>query len=101
MRVYSDTSFAKNPDGTSQLGNLILLADAKNDCIILSYRSYKCRRSVCSALAAETIAFVDTLYNAFLLSVRFRLIFVRKLPMRMLTESRSLYEVMIRGSPQY
>lgn len=61
LRVYSDYSFEKNFDLTSQIGNIVLLCDTNNACHILHYTSKKCKRAVPSVLAAETF----DLYAAF------------------------------------
>jgi hypothetical protein len=44
--VYSDSSFANNQDGSTQLGHCALLADKTGRCSILTYRSYKAKRIV-------------------------------------------------------
>ncbi len=56
LRVYSDSSFANNRDGTSQLGFIILLCDYANACNVVHYRSYKSQRVVRSVLGADLYA---------------------------------------------
>ena len=54
---YSDVAFANNADLFSQLGYIIILIDATNKALPVSYKSYKSRRIARSILSAEVIAF--------------------------------------------
>lgn len=58
---YSGGSSAANYDLTTQLGFIVMLANRTGSCVPLLFRSYKARRVVRSALAAELIAFVEFL----------------------------------------
>lgn len=98
LRIYTDSSFANNADGTTQLGYVILIADRFGNASIISFRSYKCRRRVRSILGGEAIAFIDGFDQGFLLRAQLRALLGRTLPMRILTDSASLYHVMTRAT---
>lgn len=51
--VFTDSSFANNADQSSQIGFVILLADAHNRCNLIQWSSIKCRRINRSALTSE------------------------------------------------
>lgn len=53
IRAYSDASFGSNPDGSSQLGFILLLLDKTGKFAILKYRSAKFRGEVSSAIAGR------------------------------------------------
>lgn len=55
--VFVDSGFITNADGTSQLGVIIFLADAKNNCHFLYCSPSKCSRVKRSMSACETYAF--------------------------------------------
>lgn len=56
---FSDASFAKNSDLSSQLGYVIFLGDQSNNVVPIVFRSYKARRITRSAMDGEVIAFSD------------------------------------------
>lgn len=95
--VYGDGSFANNPDGSSQLGFVILLSDGSGRCVFLSHRSFKSRRRVRSVQGAE-VSFVDAFDEAYLLRAQLKELFGREIPLRMLLDSRSLFDVLSRGT---
>ena len=64
--VYSDASFNNNKDNSSQLGSIILLMDKYYRASVLHFSSYKSRRVTRFRMAAETLAIVDGLDNAFI-----------------------------------
>ncbi len=53
LKVFSDASFANNPDYTSQLGYLIFLCDSIHRANLLQYTSYKSKHVVRSILGGE------------------------------------------------
>lgn len=67
MEVYSDASFANLSDGGSQGGHIVFLTDGIRSCPLV-WRSCKVRRVVKSTIAAETLALVDGLEAAYMLS---------------------------------
>ena len=67
LAVYYDASFADLKDGGSQGGFIIFSYDFQNCCPI-AWSSKCIKHVVCSTLAAETLAGVESLDTAFLLS---------------------------------
>lgn len=67
VRVYSNGSFANNADMSSQFGCVIFLYDSRSNCLLLSFRSYKCRRVTSTVLAAGEMAFADAFDHAHLI----------------------------------
>ena len=98
LRVYADASFANNNDLTSQLGYIILLADKFGKCNILHYASYKSRRVTRSVLGAEIYAFADAFDYAYVIRHDLEEIMEQKVPLQMLTDSRSLFDVIVKNS---
>ena len=95
----SDASFANNRDLTSQLGFIIFLSDTNDRVIPLLFKSYKARRVTRSVLAAELIAFVDMFDQAFALASDLgTFTSKRKLPITFLTDSKSLFDIIKKGS---
>ena len=75
VRVYTDASFNNLPDGGSQEGHLVLLADSSNFCCPIAWTSNKAKRIVCLTLAAETLAWNDGSDSAFYIAQLFCSIF--------------------------
>ena len=98
LRVYSDASFANNADLTSQLGYIILLADKYGKCNVLHYASYKSRRVTRSVLGAEVYAFADAFDFAYVIKHDLEEILGQRVPLQMLTDSRSLFDVIVKNS---
>lgn len=58
MQLFSDASFTSNSDLTSQLGNIVTLADTSEEANLLHYFFVKSKRVTRSVFAAELFAFV-------------------------------------------
>ena len=54
--AFTDSSFANNKGLSSQIGYVIVLADAQNNANIIHWQSIKCRRVTRSVLASELYA---------------------------------------------
>ena len=67
LKVYTDASYANLVGGASQGGHVVLLTDGDRTCP-LTWRSAKVKRIVKSTIAAETLALLDGLESAYLLS---------------------------------
>ena len=66
--VFTDASFANLPDKVSSArGYLVFLVDSASKCCLLSWGSNKVKRVVKSTTAAECLALLDGLEDAFLL----------------------------------
>lgn len=96
MAVFVDAGFAANPDSSSQLGFVITLMDNEGNANIVHYGSLKFERVTRSVLASELFAMV----HGFDIACTIRLT-LNKMPNRVIalhvyTDSRSLYECLIR-----
>ena len=95
---FSDVSYASNHDLTSQLGRMIVLMDKANNEIPISFKSYKSRRVTRSVLSAEVIAFADLLDDALAIRSQLEHALQVTVPMHLLTDSKSLFDVVSKGS---
>ena len=68
IRVFTDASFNNLPEGGSQEGHIVFLADAHNACCPISWASNRAKRVVRSTLATETLSLNDGTDSAFYLS---------------------------------
>jgi hypothetical protein len=95
--AYADASFHNCYDDSSQLGYIIVLADASDTCAIIHYSSHKSKRVTRSTMAAETLAFVDAFDNAYILRHELSRMVGRDLPLLMMIDSRTLFDVTTRS----
>lgn len=95
---YSDASFGKNLDLSSQLSYITFLTDATNKVIPINYKSYKSKRICRSAMAAEVIAFADLFDSAFTLREELSSLLNRHVHLDLFTDSKSLFDIISRGS---
>ena len=95
---YSDASFANNHDLSSQLGRIILLVDDDDSAVPICFKSYKSRRVTRSVLSAEVIAFADLFDDAYALRSQAEQALKRSIPMHLLTDSKSLFDMISKGS---
>eukprot|EP00171_Calliarthron_tuberculosum_P001031 IDg1031t1 len=98
LKVYSDSSYANNPDGTSQLGYIIFLTDSSGKCQPLYWSSKKAKRVTRSVLASETMAFADAFDTAFILKHDLQRMINQSIPIIMITDSLSLFDVITKVS---
>ncbi|MEM6805930.1 MAG: hypothetical protein AAF696_31325 [Bacteroidota bacterium] len=98
IKVYSDASFANNPNLSSQLGYIVLLCDKNDNCKILHYTSYKSRRVVRSVLGAEVYAMADAFDYSYKLKHDLETILDKHIPLRIITYSKSLFDIITRNS---
>ena len=64
----------------------------------ISLKSYKSRRVARSVLAAEVTAFADLFDDAYALRLQFEHALGRSLPMQLMTDSKSLFDIISKGS---
>ena len=100
--VFTDASFANNPNLSSQIGYVLCLADASNKANIIHWSSVKCKRVTRSVLASELYAMAhgfDT--GAVIKSTVEKILKIPLLPMIVCTDSKSLYDCLVKlGSTQ-
>ena len=98
--AFTDSSFANNRDHSSQIGYVIVLADADNNANIVHWQSIKCRRVTRSVLASElyalslgfdTAATIKSTLNQILACPR-----QGSIPLTICIDSKSLYECLVK-----
>lgn len=94
--IFTDSSFANNADHSSQIGFVILLADAHNRCNIIQWSSVKCRRITRSVLASELYAMANGFDAACIIKNTTDNIFNRPTPLIICIDSFSLYECLVK-----
>lgn len=95
---YSDSSFANNRDLSSQLGHICFLGDDSGAVAPIYFKSYKARRVTRSAMSGEVIAFSDLFDVAITFAQEIGIMLSRKVPVQLLTDSKSLFDVVSKGS---
>jgi hypothetical protein len=96
IKVFTDSSFANNRDLSSQIGYLIVLADAQGRANIVHYASIKCQRVTRSVLASELIAAVHGFDMGAAIKGAISAILNREVPLVLCTDSKSLYDCLVK-----
>uniref|UniRef100_A0A093UWB3 Transposon Ty2-OR1 Gag-Pol polyprotein n=1 Tax=Talaromyces marneffei PM1 TaxID=1077442 RepID=A0A093UWB3_TALMA len=98
LYAFVDASFANNKDSSSQIGHVIVLADAQNNANILHWSSTKCKRVARSVLASETYAMANGFdVAAVIKSTLTQLLHLSEpIPLVLCTDSKSLYECLVK-----
>ncbi len=97
--VFSDASFANNYYITSQLGHIVFIAAREGNAAPIYFKSYKALRVTCSVMAAEFTAFSDAFDMGYSLAIELSNVLGRKVPLILLTDSKSLFDVIWKGIP--
>src|SRR5438045_1930342 len=101
--AFTDSSFANNHDHSSQIGYVIILADAHNNANIIHWQSIKCRRITRSVLASElyalslgfdTASTIKSTLDQILACLR-----QGNIPLTICIDSKSLYERLVKLGP--
>ncbi|EED20884.1 hypothetical protein TSTA_081170 [Talaromyces stipitatus ATCC 10500] len=98
LYVFVDALFANNKDSSSQIGHVIVLADAQNNANIVHWSSTKCKRITRSVLASEMYGMANG-FNAaaaIKLTLTQLLHLTEPLPLVLCTNSKSLYECLVK-----
>ena len=95
---FADSSFANNADLSSQLGQIIFLVDKFGNSAPITFKSYKARRITRSAMSGEVIAFSDMFDTAIAVSKELSVVMNQRVPVQLLTDSKSLFDVISKGS---
>lgn len=98
IQAYTDAAFSDNADLSSQLGYIIFLADKSNNCQPLIWSSHKSKRVTRSVLGSEVMAFADGFDMAYSLKHDLQLILKKEMPLVMLTDSLSLFDIVTKAS---
>lgn len=94
--VFTDASFANNQDLSSQIGYVIVLADAKNKANIIHWSSTKCKRIARSVLASELYAMPHGFDVGAVIKSSVEKFLDILLPMVVCTDSKSLYDCLVK-----
>lgn len=89
--VFTDASFAKNQDLSSQLRYIIVLAYDHGNSNLIYYRSFKSQRVALSALAAKLFALSRAFDMASTIKVSLNALLRTELPLKFYTNSKSLF----------
>ena len=93
--VFTDSSFANNPDLSSQMGFIVVLADGSNKANIIHWSSVKCKRITRSVLAAELYAMAHGFDIAGAVKTTVTKI-LGEIPLPLCTDSQSLYDCLVK-----
>ena len=95
---FADASFANIADLLAQFGHVCFIGDETGAVVPISFKSYKSRRVTRSAMAGEFIAFCDLLDVAAVLAAELQALTGVKVPVQILRDSKSLFDVISKGS---
>jgi len=96
LLVFTDASFANNKDLSSQIGYVIVLADATKKANIVHWSSVKCKRVTRSVLASELYGTTHGFDISLAIKSTVDKILQINLPLVLCTDSKSLYDCLVR-----
>ena len=96
LLTFTDASFANNKDLSSQIGYVVVLADAEGKANILHWSSIKCKRVTRSVLASELYAMAHSFDIGASVKSTIEKIMDINLPLVLCTDSKSLYDCLVR-----
>jgi Reverse transcriptase (RNA-dependent DNA polymerase) len=96
VAVFTDSSFANNPDMSSQIGYIVVIVDKNDAANIVHWGSVKCRRVTRSVLAAELYAMSLGFDNAVVIKSTIQRILNRLVDLTIYIDSKSLYDCLVR-----
>ena len=95
---YSDASSANNADLSKQLDLICFPEEDTGAVIPIPFKSYKAGRVTRSVMAGEVIDFSDLFDVVGVLSVEIEALFGTNVPVQLLNDSKSLFDVISKGS---
>ena len=95
LRVYTDASFANNPDLSSQLGWCVFAVDATGRCNLLAWSSRKCRRVVKSTFAAELFALIQGYDSGMAMKHSLSAIVGREVQISIFIDSKGVWDAVV------
>lgn len=98
LLLFTDAAFANNSDLCSQMGYILLLADASNKCNIVHYGSLRCRRVTRSVMAAELLSLVYGFDSAYIVKHTLDSCLKEKIPLHVYTDSRTVFNTIAKTS---
>ncbi len=96
LLVFTDASFANNKDYSSQMGYILVLADAKGRANILHWSSIKCKRVTRSVLASELYSMAHGFDIGASVKSTIEKALTIDLPLILCTDSKSLYDCLVK-----
>jgi hypothetical protein len=96
LLVFTDASFANNKDLSSQIGYILVLADASGRANILHWSSIKCKRVTRSVLASELYGMAHGFDSGASIKSTIERILRINLPLVLCTDSQSLYDCLVK-----
>ncbi|KAI0994902.1 hypothetical protein K3495_g13278 [Podosphaera aphanis] len=99
--TFTDLSFANNPDYSSQMGYLIILADEYDNCNVIHWASIKCKLITRSVIASELYAMSHGFDVASVLKNSLDKVLDSKVPIIICIDSFSLYECLVKLGTTY
>ena len=96
LLVFTDASFANNKDLSSQIGYVLVLADATKKANIVHWSSVKCKRVTRSVLASELYGMAHGFDIGAAIKSTMDKILQVNLPLVLCTDSKSLYDCLVR-----
>jgi hypothetical protein len=94
--IFTDASFANNKDLSSQIGYVIVLADATKKANIIHWSSVKCKRVTRSVLASELYGITHGFDIGVAIKSTVDKVLQVNLPLVLCTDSKSLYDCLVR-----
>lgn len=98
LMLFTDASFANANKLKSQIGFILVLADASNNANIIHYGSMCCKRVTRSVMAAELLALVHGFDNAYLAQHILQEILDQDIPIDGFVDSRTVFNVVAKSS---
>lgn len=95
---FSDASFAINHDLSTQLEYIVFIVDNQGNSGATTFKYYKSKRIVRSAMADEFIAVSDMFDTASATVSEIEDLYGRHIPLQLFTYSKSLFDVISKGS---
>jgi hypothetical protein len=96
LLVFTDASFANNKDLSSQIGYILVLADANRQANIIHWSSIKCKRVTRSVLASELYGMTHGFDIGAAIKSTIDRILQTNLPLVICTDSKSLYDCLVK-----
>jgi hypothetical protein len=96
--AFTDASFASNADLSSQIGYVIVLANASGKANIIHWSSTKCKRVTRSVLAAELYGMAHGFNIAAAVKSTIDKMLSITIPLILCTDSKSLFDCLVRLS---